>query len=63
MKFLIAACLAGTLLLAGCATGTGPATVSPAPDNTNTTSSASVYPNGPLTPITTGRASSQSVVQ
>ncbi|MEP6722528.1 MAG: transglycosylase SLT domain-containing protein [Variovorax sp.] len=60
MKFLIAACLAGTLLLAGCATGTNPDATAPA---SSTGSTAPLYPNGPLTPITSGRATSQSVVQ
>ena len=60
MKFLIAACFAGTLLLAGCATGTNPNAPAPA---TSTSSATPLYPNGPLTPITSGRATSQSVVQ
>ncbi|MEO5737549.1 MAG: transglycosylase SLT domain-containing protein, partial [Variovorax sp.] len=60
MKFLIAACLAGTLLLAGCATGTNPDATAPA---SSPGSTAPLYPNGPLTPITSGRATSQSVVQ
>ncbi|MDM0057865.1 transglycosylase SLT domain-containing protein [Variovorax fucosicus] len=60
MKFLIAACLAGTLLLAGCATGTNPNAPAPA---ASTGGATPLYPNGPLTPITSGRATSQSVVQ
>lgn len=64
MKFLIAACLAGTLLLAGCATGTGPNVGTPgAPPADTTAGGTPLYPNGPLTPITTGRAGSQSVMQ
>ena len=64
MKFLLSACLAAMVLLAGCATGTGPAVTTPAsPASDNTASGTPVYPNGPLTPITSGRASSQSVVQ
>ncbi|MEJ8821486.1 transglycosylase SLT domain-containing protein [Variovorax humicola] len=58
MKFLLAACIAGTLLLAGCATGTRPA------GSTATSSAASAtpkYPSDPLMPITTGKATSQSV--
>ena len=36
MKFLLAACLAGTLLLTGCATGTGPDRISVPPAATPT---------------------------
>ncbi len=57
MKFLIAACLAGSLLLAGCAStapGTGTALSIPS-------SAAPVYPAGPLSPITAGQASSLGV--
>ncbi|GAA4355392.1 transglycosylase SLT domain-containing protein [Variovorax defluvii] len=65
MKFILAACLAGSLLLAGCASTTGPGS------STSTSSSgapaapadtaAPVYPNGPLTPITSGATRSRSV--
>ncbi len=70
MKFILAACLAGSLLLAGCAstTGTGSSSSSTTPDNASTASAASssaavpVYPGGPLTPITSGTTRSRSVV-
>lgn len=56
MRLIVAACLAGSLFLAGCATGTG-----------NSSSGASgsatpVYPGGPLTPITSGETKSRAVV-
>ena len=70
MKFILAACLAGSLLLAGCAstTGTGSSSPSTTPDTASTASAASsaaavpVYPGGPLTPITSGTTRSRSVV-
>ncbi|HJS02618.1 MAG TPA: transglycosylase SLT domain-containing protein, partial [Variovorax sp.] len=68
MKFILAACLAGSLLLAGCAstTGTGSSSSSStAPDAASTASSsaaAPVYPGGALTPITSGTTRSRSVV-
>ena len=55
MKLLVAACLAGTLFLAGCATGTG------TPGAASGTS-APVYPGGTLTPITSGDTKSRAVV-
>lgn len=69
MKFILAACLAGSLLLAGCAstTGTGSSPSSP-PDTASAASTAPgpaaapVYPGGPLTPITSGTTRSRSVV-
>ena len=69
MKFILAACLAGSLLLAGCASTTGTASSpSTTPDTASTASAASstaavpVYPGGPLTPITSGTTRSRSVV-
>ncbi|WP_225783512.1 transglycosylase SLT domain-containing protein [Xenophilus sp. Marseille-Q4582] len=67
MKFLLAAFMAGTLLLAGCATGpTGDGTSFGAAGGTGfvTGSAAPVYPAGALSPITAGRAgaSARSVV-
>ncbi|MEJ8858057.1 transglycosylase SLT domain-containing protein [Variovorax robiniae] len=59
MKFLLAACVAGTLLLVGCATGTAPTGKSTSPSNTSATP---VYPTAPLTPIATGQASALNVV-
>ncbi len=50
MKFLLAACVAGTLLLAGCTTPTSTG---------SQTGASAVYPGGPLQPITSGRATSQ----
>jgi len=64
MKFILAACLAGSLLLAGCAstTGTGSSS-STSPDSASAASSAApVYPGGALTPITSGTTRSRSVV-
>ncbi|MET0542021.1 MAG: transglycosylase SLT domain-containing protein, partial [Variovorax sp.] len=60
MKLLMAACLAGTLFLAGCATGPNATSTLPTPSGSDT---APVYPNGPLTPITSGQAASLGVVQ
>ncbi len=72
MKFIAAACLAGSLLLAGCAgTTTAPSSSGTSAQSTATTggtaskvagSAAPVYPGGPLTPITSSEAHSQSVV-
>ncbi|MDL9997810.1 transglycosylase SLT domain-containing protein [Variovorax sp. J22P240] len=61
MKFIVAACLAGSLFLAGCATGTGS---SPSTDTSSAASSsaAPVYPGGALTPITSGDTKSRAVV-
>ncbi|OUM02758.1 transglycosylase SLT domain-containing protein [Variovorax sp. JS1663] len=64
MKFILAACLAGSLLLAGCAstTGTGSSSSSiPAP-SAPSGSAAPVYPTEPLTPIANSAARSRSVV-
>ena len=75
MKLIAAVCLAGSLLLAGCAgTATGPSASSSASTSTAqqptaggtgskaASSAAPVYPGGPLTPITSSEAHSQSVV-
>jgi len=51
MKLFLAACLAGTLFLAGCA-GTG----------TTAASGSPLYPNGALKPITSGETKSRKVV-
>lgn len=63
MKFIVAACLAGSLFLAGCASTTG--TTSPG-DSASGTASATggspLYPRGPLTPITSGETKSRTVV-
>ena len=68
MKFILAACLAGSLLLAGCASTTGTGSPpSTTPDTASTApaapspAAAPVYPGGPLTPITSGTARSRSV--
>ncbi|VTU35738.1 Membrane-bound lytic murein transglycosylase D precursor [Variovorax sp. PBS-H4] len=64
MKFILAACLAGSLLLAGCAstTGTGSSS-STTPDSASSgPAAAPVYPGGALTPITSGTTRSRSVV-
>ncbi|MET0542416.1 MAG: transglycosylase SLT domain-containing protein, partial [Variovorax sp.] len=60
MKFLLAACIAGTLLLAGCATGTAPIAKSTSPSST--ASATPVYPTDPLMPIASGNASTLNVV-
>jgi len=66
MRFLLAACLAGSLLLAGCASTTpptppGPGGTAPAPLPEG--SAVPVYPTGPLSPIASGATpSSRSVV-
>lgn len=60
MKFLFTACLAGMLLLAGCATGTGPQGQA---TSSTTAGAAPVYPTDPLMPITSGRTGSRSVAQ
>ncbi len=66
MRFIAAACLAGSLFLAGCAstTGSGPST---AADTTPSAAAsgapaAPVYPGGVLTPITSGDTKSRAVV-
>ncbi|MDM0103392.1 transglycosylase SLT domain-containing protein [Variovorax sp. J22R24] len=58
MKFIVAACLAGSLFLAGCATGTGP---SPANEASSAASGSAtpVYPRGALKPITSGDANGE----
>jgi len=56
MRLIVAACLAGSLFLAGCATGTG---------NSSSAASGSanpVYPDGALKPITSGQTKSRAVV-
>ena len=66
MKLLLAAFMAGTLLLAGCATSpTGDAPASTSGGTTlGTGRAAPIYPDGALSPITAGRAgtSGRSVV-
>lgn len=71
MKFILAACLAGSLLLAGCASTTGTGSSSSHPSSSITPGTASsatgataapVYPDGALTPITSGTTRSRSVV-
>ena len=62
MKFLIAACVAGVLLLAGCATPTSPTSST----DTGATAggnpgAAATYPGGPLQPITVSKATSMHV--
>ncbi len=59
MKFLLAACVACALLLAGCATPTSP--TSPGSASTTDGGASAVYPGGPLQPITSGRATSLNV--
>src|SRR4051812_49814242 len=56
MRLIVAACLAGSLFLAGCATGSGNSS-SAAPE-----SATPVYPGGPLQPITSGQTKSRAVV-
>jgi len=60
MKFLAAACLAGSLFLAGCATGTG--SMSGGSSDASSGNGSPVYPRGPLTPITSGVTKSRAVV-
>ncbi|MDM0013519.1 transglycosylase SLT domain-containing protein [Variovorax sp. J22P168] len=60
MKFLLTACLAATLFLAGCATGTG--TTPDAAPGAATQSATPVYPAGTLKPITSGDTKSRPVV-
>ena len=73
MKLIAAVCLAGSLLLAGCAGTTTPSSSSSStsPQSAATaggtgskasSSAAPVYPGGTLTPITSSEARSQSVV-
>ncbi|CAN5853000.1 transglycosylase SLT domain-containing protein [soil metagenome] len=63
MKFLIAACVAGALLLAGCATPTSPSSSTGAASTPGGTSgAAAAYPGGPLQPITAGKATSLNVM-
>lgn len=56
MRLIVAACLAGSLFLAGCATGTGNSSLAASERATP------VYPGGPLTPITSGQTKSRAVV-
>ncbi len=70
MKLIAAAFLAGSLLLAGCAgTTTGSSSTSSSSSSSQggtgakaASGAAPVYPGGPLRPITSGEAHSQSVV-
>ena len=57
MKFLIAACIAGTLMLAGCATGP----TAGSSGSSSTQSASPTYPTDPLMPITTGKTGSLAV--
>ena len=61
MKFLLAACLAGSLFLAGCATGTGPS-MDGSSSGAASGGASPVYPRGSLTPITSGDTKSRPVV-
>ncbi|MBU2409006.1 MAG: transglycosylase SLT domain-containing protein [Gammaproteobacteria bacterium] len=60
MKFIVAACLAGTLFLAGCASTTS--TRTPGSAETPAAAAAPVYPDGALKPIASGQTRSRSVV-
>lgn len=67
MKFIAATCLAGSLVLAGCAStnnSSSPSSTSPqAATGTRAAGSASpVYPRDALSPLSSGQAHSQSVV-
>ncbi len=64
MKFIVAACLAGSLFLAGCASTTSTTSPNggPSANATPGTGATPVYPPGTLTPITSGSARSRSVV-
>ncbi|MDQ7954404.1 MAG: transglycosylase SLT domain-containing protein [Pseudomonadota bacterium] len=69
MKMLLAAVVASALLLAGCATGTGPNGSSSSPSSSSSSSAsgggaAPIYPDGSLSPIAPGRTggSQRSVV-
>lgn len=63
MKFLIAACVAGALLLAGCATPTSPSSSTDTGSTSGgTRGAAATYPGGPLQPITAGKATSLNVM-
>jgi membrane-bound lytic murein transglycosylase D len=67
MKFIAATCLAGSLVLAGCAStnnGSSPSSTSPqAGTGTRAAGTASpVYPRDALSPLSSGQAHSQSVV-
>ena len=62
MKLILAACLAGTLFLAGCATGTGSASSTASAGAGAGGSAVPVYPNAPLTPIASGDTRSRTVV-
>ncbi|MDM0116179.1 transglycosylase SLT domain-containing protein [Variovorax sp. J22R133] len=57
MKLLIAACLAGSLLLAGCATNT----TSSSSSTSSPKGGEAVFPDGPLQPITSSQPGSRSV--
>ncbi|RYF34452.1 MAG: lytic transglycosylase, partial [Comamonadaceae bacterium] len=60
MKFLLAACVAGALLLTGCVTAP-PSSSSTSPATAPDGNASAVFPNGPLQPITSGRAASLAV--
>jgi membrane-bound lytic murein transglycosylase D len=60
MKFIVAACLAGSLFLAGCASTTG--TNSSSIGASASVTATPVYPAGALTPITSGETKSRNVV-
>jgi len=62
MKFILAACLAGSLLLAGCASTTGSGSSASSDPTASSAAAAPVYPGGALTPITSGTTRSRSVV-
>jgi membrane-bound lytic murein transglycosylase D len=63
MKFFAATCLAGSLVLAGCAgTNNSSTPSSSSPQAGGTGSAAPVYPRSALSPLTNGKAQSQSVV-
>ena len=70
MKSILAACLAGSLFLAGCASTTSTSSTDASSTTSASTSAtvprgtaAPVYPGGPLSPIAAGDARSQGVVQ
>jgi membrane-bound lytic murein transglycosylase D len=58
MKFLLAACVAGALMLAGCASTTNPFNTS----SSSTSGAGAVYPGGPLQPIAASQTKSRMVV-
>jgi membrane-bound lytic murein transglycosylase D len=66
MRSIAAACLAGILFLAGCATGKDPSAAPPPPPSlapeAASRAAAAVYPDGVLMPITSGQTRSRAVV-